>query len=82
MLKVKKAVILAAGMGLRLQPITNSLPKCLVEINGKSLLFKTIKALDNPHALSGERERVKNVFFSNCDGYSTNRFIQFLEEIV
>lgn len=44
--KVKKAVILAAGMGLRLQPITNSLPKCLVEINGESLLQRTIHALE------------------------------------
>lgn len=47
MLKVKKAVILAAGMGLRLQPITNSMPKCLVEINGQSLLFKTINSLES-----------------------------------
>lgn len=45
MLKVKKAVILAAGMGLRLQPLTNSKPKCLVEINGQSLLLRTINAL-------------------------------------
>lgn len=43
---VKKAVILAAGMGLRLQPITNSLPKCLVEINGESILRRTINALE------------------------------------
>lgn len=44
--QVKKAVILAAGMGLRLQPITNSMPKCLVEINGQSLLHRSINALE------------------------------------
>lgn len=46
MQKVKKAVILAAGMGLRLQPITKSMPKCLVEINGQSLLSRTMNAIE------------------------------------
>ena len=47
MLNVKKAVILAAGMGLRLQPITHYLPKCLVEVNGRSLLTRAINALES-----------------------------------
>jgi len=33
-----KALLLSAGLGTRLRPITNSLPKCLVPINGKPLL--------------------------------------------
>lgn len=33
-----KAILLAAGLGTRLKPITNSIPKCLVPINGKPLL--------------------------------------------
>ena len=33
-----KAVLLAAGLGTRLRPITNSIPKCLVPINGRPLL--------------------------------------------
>lgn len=33
-----KALLLAAGFGTRLRPITDSVPKCLVPIQGKALL--------------------------------------------
>lgn len=33
-----KALLLAAGFGTRLRPITNTIPKCLVPINNKPLL--------------------------------------------
>ena len=39
-----KALILAAGYGKRLQPITNTMPKSMVEVNGTPLL---INALNN-----------------------------------
>jgi mannose-1-phosphate guanylyltransferase len=33
-----RALLLAAGVGSRLRPITDSIPKCLVDINGRPLL--------------------------------------------
>ncbi|MBQ4846321.1 nucleotidyltransferase family protein [Pseudoalteromonas sp. MMG005] len=41
-----KAVLLAAGLGTRLRPLTNHTPKCLVPINGEPLLANWLKKLD------------------------------------
>ena len=40
-----KAIILAAGEGSRLHPYTLDRPKCLVEVDGESLLDRQIKVL-------------------------------------
>ncbi len=40
-----KAVILAAGVGSRLAPLTNDRPKSLVEVNGKSFLVRQLELL-------------------------------------
>lgn len=42
-----KAVILAAGVGRRLAPLTEEIPKCLVEIGGESLLTRMLAALSD-----------------------------------
>jgi HAD superfamily hydrolase (TIGR01450 family) len=40
-----KAIILAAGIGSRLRPITNSKPKTMVEVNGKPMIEYIIESL-------------------------------------
>jgi MurNAc alpha-1-phosphate uridylyltransferase len=52
-----RAMILAAGLGTRLKPFTNSHPKALAMVNGKSLLQRNIEYLQQ----YGIREVVVNV---------------------
>lgn len=52
-----RAMILAAGLGTRLKPFTNSHPKALAMVNGKSLLQRNIEYLQQ----YGIKEVVVNV---------------------
>jgi len=53
-----KAMILAAGLGTRLRPLTDDRPKALVEINGRTLLELTLSRLRS----FGVREVIVNVY--------------------
>ena len=46
-MRVKRAIILGAGFGKRMRPITKRIPKPLVKINGVTLLENSIKFLSS-----------------------------------
>ena len=54
-----KAMILAAGLGTRLRPLTDDRPKALVEIGGRTLLEITLKRLRD----FGVRDVIINVHY-------------------
>lgn len=64
-----KVIFLAAGYGKRLGNITKNLPKCMVKINGKSILERDMNAflknhIDNFYVITGpyhEKFNFKNV---------------------
>ncbi len=75
------AIILAAGQGTRLRPITDEIPKCMVEVNSKPMLnwqLDTLQSvgIENIIVVTGYKEskindsRIKKVF--NEDYASTN----------
>ena len=45
MLKVKRAIIMAAGLGKRMQPVTLTTPKPLVSVNGTRMIDTVIEGL-------------------------------------
>ena len=55
----KTAMVLAAGLGTRLRPISDTVPKPLVEIGGRALLDHAIDRL----ALAGVERVVVNIHF-------------------
>lgn len=55
----QKAMLLAAGMGTRMRPVTDTMPKPMVKVAGKSLINYTLDALDD----AGVPEAVVNVHY-------------------
>lgn len=60
-----KAIILAAGLGSRLRPITDSVPKCMVPVNGIPIIDKQVENLldsgfveHDIHIVSGYKDNI------------------------
>jgi len=65
-----KVVILAAGMGTRLRPLTNNIPKSLLNIGGKTLLDNQITAIRDCN--------IKNVLI--VTGYLSHKIENYIEK--
>ena len=72
-----RCLLLAAGLGKRLRPITNKIPKCLVEINNEPLLGRWLRTINklgcesvliNTHYLAPKVDKyLKNINFNNME---------------
>lgn len=67
-----KIVILAAGQGTRLRPLTDDRPKCMVEVNGKSIIERQLSVMlscgmkeDDITIIAGYRSDVLMKHFEN-----------------
>lgn len=69
MSKVKRAIIMAAGYGTRLRPITLSTPKPLIKVNGIRMIESVIEAL--------LKNNIREIYV--VTGYLAEKF-DFLEE--
>ena len=81
-----KTIIIAAGMGSRLNPLTKDKPKCMLEFNGKKLLDYQIEALRDAGVgkivlIKGYKKEMINypglTYYIN-DGYRNNNILHSL----
>lgn len=67
-----KVIILAAGQGTRLRPLTDNCPKCMVKVNGKSIIERQLETMyvcgikeDDITIVTGYRNDVLKDYFKN-----------------
>lgn len=65
-----KALILAAGLGSRLRPLTDEIPKCMVKVNGLPIIDRQI--------LNLKENGIKEIFI--VSGYKEDVLISHLKE--
>lgn len=79
----KKAVILAGGQGTRLKPLTDNIPKALIDVHGRTItehlfdLFKKYGIRDIILSVGYMKEKIKNYF---GDGSKFGVNIMYIEE--
>ena len=84
-----KIIVLAAGQGTRLRPLTDDKPKCMVEINGRSIIERQLDVFERNGVeekdiciLTGYKDDVlknhlrdKNVNFIKNDNFETTNMV-------
>lgn len=85
---ITKAIILSAGKGSRLLPLTESRPKCLIELSGRSLLEWQLDALakngvTDVAIVTGFRDDLVDEVAARQDGVRTlfNPFYQVADNL-
>ena len=77
-----QAVILCAGSGIRLRPITDTIPKCMAELKGRPMLERVLEhiinaGIDEVHLIVGyKREIIEDHFGPEFNGTKLNYFVQ------
>lgn len=75
------AILLAAGSGYRLKGKTEGKPKCLIEVDGESLLVRHLKALDSCgisrlHIVTGYQSQQIEAHLSHYTGPLSIHFVE------
>ncbi|NDB92638.1 MAG: phosphocholine cytidylyltransferase family protein [Nitrososphaeria archaeon] len=81
-----KAIILAAGEGKRLRPLTDNIPKCMVNLFGVSLLQRQVdifrkSGIDDISVITGYRSdkiNIQSVRYFHNDKYDTTNMVETL----
>ena len=77
-----KAVVLAAGRGIRLKPITDEIPKCMAEIKGKPMLEQIFERLikagikEIDLIVGYKKDVIEEYFGAEFNGVPLNYFVQ------